>query len=210
MKKTIALLLVAVMALSLTSAFASSPKNYEEPVTVVTPTPAPAAPAASAAPAEEVEEEVEAENLVVAVVESEAVDEAVEEIKKMVAEEKPVIEYFPEETQEEVKAALPETVKAEDLELNEFVGMAVDNFEQVVEEADEVRVIIAFTTKYDPEQEVFPLIGLVDEAGNVTWVLIEAEVQEDGSLMLIIPTDVLEKMGNAASVQVAILSTPQK
>ena len=208
MKKTIALLLVAVMALSLTSAFASSPKNYEEPVTVVTPTPA--APAAPAAPAEEVEEEVEAENLVVAVVESEAVDEAVEEIKKMVAEEKPVIEYFPEETQEEVKAVLPETVKAEDLELNEFVGMAVDNFEQVVEEADEVRVIIAFTTKYDPEQEVFPLIGLVDEAGNVTWVLIEAEVQEDGSLMLIIPTDVLEKMGNAASVQVAILSTPQK
>lgn len=186
MKKTIAFLLVAVMALSMTSAFASSPVNYTPAV-----------------------EEVAAEELTVAVVESEEVNKAVEAVEELVKAGTPVVEYFPAETQEEVKAALPEAVKAEELELNEFVGLTVEGFEKAAEEADEVRLVIAFTTKYDPEQKVFPLIGLVDANGNVTWVLVEAEVQADGSVMLIIPADVLEQMGNAASVQVAVLSAPK-
>lgn len=204
MKKTIAFLLVAVMALSLTAAFASSsPVNYA-PV-VVTPTAAPAA--APAAPA--AEETVPAEELVVTVGETEEVAETLTAIEEVVKAGKPVIEFFPEETQQEVAAALPADVKAEDLELNELVGLSVAGFEAVAKEADEIRIAIAFTTKYDPAQKVFPLVGLVDAAGNVTWILVEGEVQADGSVLLTIPADVLEQMGNAASVELAILSAPK-
>ena len=201
MKKTIAFLLVAVMALSMTSAFAGSPVSYVEPVTVDTPALAPAAPVAA--------EEVAAEKLTVVVGETEEVAEALAAIEKVVEAGAPVITYFPDDTQAKVKDALPEAVEAGDLELNEFVALTVENAEQAAAELDEVRLVIAFTTKYDPAQKVFPLIGLVDANGNVNWILVEGEVQADGSVMLIIPADVLEKMGNAASVQVAVLSTPK-
>lgn len=186
MKKTIAFLLVAVMALSMTAAFASSPTNYNPPV-----------------------EEVAADDLTVAVEETEEVAETLAAIEEVVKAGTPVIEYFPEETQEDVKAVLPAEVKAEELELNELVGLSVKGFEEVAKEADEIRIAIAFTTKYDPDQKVFPLIGLVDANGNVTWILVEGEVQADGSILLTIPADVLEQMGNAASVELAILNAPK-
>lgn len=199
MKKLTALLLVAVMALSMVSAFAAGSKTAAD-VPAVTPV--------NETKEEEIEE-VPAGDLNVALVKTEAVDDTINDLKKLADEGAAPITYFPkEEVQDKVAEKLPAGVAAKDLEVKEVVGLSVEGVESLEGKVDAVAMAVSFTTPYNPSQTVFPVIGLVDAEGNVDWVLVEGTVQEDGSILLTIPAELLAKMAKAASVELAVLSTP--
>ena len=122
------------------------------------------------------------------------------------------VEYFPVEVKEAVAAALPETVVPEALELNELVPVDARNYD--ISYGD-VYATFAFATMYTPGQTVVALLGLytgeVDENGNyiVEWVTLNAEVNEDGTLRVLMPADVVARLQAAPAAALAVLNEPQ-
>lgn len=207
MKKTIALLLVAVMALSLTSAFASSPVDYVEPV-VVTPTNTNAGAGTGTGAGQQQEAPV---NFVFRLIEAalnEKAAEQLEKLNKFVAEGNPVAKFFPEEVQNAVTAKLPAGAALDALELNELEAVETENAGAAAKAYDEVLVKIAFTTNYADAEAIYPILRLENADGSVTWHLVEAEIEEDGSVTLHLPSDLLAKFEAAVSAVMFVLNTP--
>lgn len=199
MKKILSILVVAIMVCSMT-AFAAVPSKTTTNATVVT--------TIVSTTGVEI-----AETFSVAVAEdAEPVAKEIEKIYTFVTtNEAPVIEYFPEEVKTEIIAKLPETIAAEEVEINEFV--TIEQMEYT-EEYGDVQVTFSFTTVYAPEQNLVALVGLfsgeVDENGEpvVEWIVLDAVATEDGSVEITFTQDAMLKMQAAESTSLAIINTP--
>lgn len=151
--------------------------------------------------------------------------EVVEEIKSMfvfVNEEKQApVNYFPEETKEQIKtvlaaklelapeADLSEVINLEEMEINEFVTFQTVEYK---EEYGDVKVNFTFVTEYAQEQNLVALVSLfngeVDEEGKqiVEWLVLEAEALEDGTVAVVIPQAEMLKIQSAQTSALLILS----
>ena len=97
----------------------------------------------------------------------------------------------------------------EQMEINEFITIEPIEYK---EEYGDIKTNFTFVTEYKVEQMVVVLIGAytgeVDENGQfiVEWIVLDAVVEEDGSLSVVIPQADMLKMQEAASVAMAVLS----
>lgn len=97
----------------------------------------------------------------------------------------------------------------EQMEINEFITIEPIEYK---EEYGDIKTSFTFVTEYKVEQIVVVLIGVytgeVDENGQfvVEWIVLDAVVEEDGSLSVVIPQADMLKMQEAASVAMAVLS----
>ena len=203
MKKTIAFLLVAVMALSLTAAFASSsPSGYVEPV-IVTPTNTNAGTRAPQQPAPV--------NFIFRLIDAALNGKASEQLEKLnqfVNEGNPVAKFFPEEIQNAIAAKLPAGAELDALVMNELEAVETESAGAAAKAYDEMLVKVAFTTNYADAEAIYPILRLENADGSVTWHLVEAEIEEDGSVTLHLPSDLLAKFEGAVSAVIFILNTP--
>ena len=176
MKKLISLVLVAVLALSLATAYAVPSKTTNDLTKVL-----------------EIETtgEKPADDFAIVIVEdSEAAKAELEKIIEFVKDGKAPAEYFPAEL-------LPEN--ASELEMNEFVGIAVLNYKP---EYGDVTAKLEFGTPYNAGQKVYPLTSIDGE-----WTSETAEAQEDGAVKITFTAEQLQKMAEAANIM-AVLSEP--
>jgi len=111
---------------------------------------------------------------------------------------------------ESVSTSLPEKITAADLEINEFVTLEEKAY---TKSYGAVKTSFSFTTVYKPTQTLIALVGVytgeVDENGEfiVEWIVLDAVANEDGSVEVIFPEDVMLQIQNAESTALAIVST---
>ena len=131
------------------------------------------------------------------------------EIEKL-NEAKDVVEYFGEIKDADGNVIdLKEFLGAEEedeLTVNEFAKIVAENYD---EKYGDVTVTLTFATPYDAEKEpkVCVLIGVVttyiDGTQNVEWKPFDGEVQEDGSVKIVMkPEDVKAIEGETALIAV--------
>lgn len=113
------------------------------------------------------------------------------------------IAYFPAEVQADVAAALPEGTDLNTLQLNDFITLQATNY---TEEIGDVVVKVDFVTEYKVGQQMVGLLGLYDAEGNVEWVVVKAEVKEDGAVAVTIPQAEMAKFAASNAVALTILS----
>lgn len=119
------------------------------------------------------------------------------------------VSYFPAETQEQIAALLPETVKATSLTMNEFISLQIAGN---METAADAKVTFTFTTKYSADQHVVVVIGIYDGSRDangqyvVTWIPLEAEVQENGDIVVVFPAEVVAQINDAVATAMAVLN----
>lgn len=154
--------------------------------------------------------------------------------KAVTEEKKAPVAFFPEETKKQIVETLVaklanidiETVKTsenldtmaagienfpdlEKMEINEFISITPVEYK---EEYGDIETNFAFVTEYEVDQQVIVLFGLytgeVDEQGEfiVEWVVLDATVEEDGTLTVVIPQAEMLKMQDAAHVAMVVLS----
>ncbi|MBQ9300274.1 MAG: hypothetical protein IJ214_07150 [Clostridia bacterium] len=182
MKKLIAILLTLVMTLSLATAFAAPSKTSSDVAAVESP-------AVEAEPEEE---------LKIAFAKTAEAEEELEKIAEFVKDGADIAEYFPEE--------IAEQLKGENLQLAEFTALSIDNYDP---EMGDLPLVFRFDTQFKEGEKIFVLVALFDAEGNVEWVLVDAEniaVAENGDVTVTFPAELLEKMGEAKSVAVAVLN----
>ena len=116
------------------------------------------------------------------------------------------LEELTKNTAPEVLEKLPDIEK---LEINEFITVEPIEYK---EEYGDIKTNFTFVTEYKQEQQVIVLFGLysgeVDEFGEfvVEWVVLDALVEEDGSLSVVIPQAEMLKMQDSLGVAMAVLS----
>ncbi len=195
MKKLTSILLVLALALTAATAFAATPSKTTANTSRV------------------VSVEPSADGFVV------FVDEDVEEVLAEIAQlfeavnvnNMAPIEYFPEEVQTAVAALLPEGFDLKTLELNEFVTLDQSGYK---DDMGDVKALFEFATPYAVGQKLVALMGFYSGEKNVEdkfvakWVVLQAEVQEDGLVAVYIPADVMTKMVSSKAVALAMLSEP--
>ena len=205
MKKMIALLMTLVLVLACVSAYASVPSKTTTDNTQVK-------------QAETLNGTVVAETFEIKV----AADPApvVEEIAKVFAfvneQQEAPVNYFPAETKEAIKEVLTAQGAVEvteevleKMELNEFITIQPVEYK---EEYGDIKTTFTFVTEYAVGQKVVAMLsiytGEVDANGNpiVEWVALNAEVQADGSLAVVIPQAEMIRMQGAQAVALAVLS----
>ena len=189
MKKTIALLLAALMIFSV--ALAEEPSKTADDVAQV------------------ISVEIKDPNgnygpvpefvgLTIELLENQQQIDALAEIERFLkVTGKPVGEIFPED--------IREAYKDKDVELNELSGLYVSGYDPFF---GDVLVTMQFPTVYEATQEIFPAVAIIDEAGAVTWYNVGApEVLEDGTLKVTLEASLLEKLNDAPGAIIAILNT---
>ena len=111
---------------------------------------------------------------------------------------------------ESASAKLPEKITAADLEINEFVTLEEKAY---TKSYGAVKTSFSFTTVYKPTQTLIALVGVytgeVDENGEfiVEWIVLDAVANEDGSVEVIFPEEVMLQIQSAESTALAIVST---
>lgn len=196
MKKIFALLLAIVM-MSLTVAFAALPSKTSGDIATVGKLIA------------DGDENKDIGGLQIIIVEDETVDETLGEISEATKEKTP-IEFFPEDVQKKIAEKLGEDFDPKTLELNEFVALDVIGYEP--EKYSTIAAPFTFETEYKVDQRVFPVIGFYDGEG-IEWAtladqFLEGEIQEDGSVNITFEDAMLARMDASPSIAMALLSTP--
>ena len=129
------------------------------------------------------------------------------------------VNYFPAETKEAIREALSAQGAAdvsdtvlEKMELNEFISIESIGYKP---EYGNIRANFTFVTRYSVGQKVVAMLGIYtgkyDAQGNpiADWVVLDTEVQADGSLSVVISQDEMLRMENAEAVALAVLSEAQ-
>ena len=196
MKKIFALLLAIVM-MSLTVAFAALPSKTSGDIATVGKLVA------------DGDENKAIGGLQIVIVEDETVDETLSEITEATKERAP-IEFFPEDVQKKITEKLGEDFNLKTLELNEFVALDVIGYEP--EKYSTIAAPFTFETEYKADQKVFPVIGFYD-GEEIEWAtladqFLEGEIQEDGSVNITFEDAMLARMDASPSIAMALLSTP--
>ena len=113
----------------------------------------------------------------------------------------PPAKYFTEEVLQLIKAKLPVTIPADDLVVNEIVPLYIANYDAAY---GDVTKEFFFAVEYDAGKAVVVLLGLIDAAGNIEWIVVDAVAIEDGGLAVTFPQDVLLQMEKAADIMMVI------
>lgn len=202
MKKLTSILVALVLILSAASAFAAVPSKTTTDNTQVK--------TVESSTGVKIEESFAIE----VAVDAAPVVKEIENLFTFVNEKKMApIAYFPQETQDKVlevlKADPAAVVDVNKLEINEIVTIKPIEYK---EEYGDIKTEFAFVTRYAAGQKVVAMLSLytgeVDANGEfiVEWVVLEAEVQADGSIAVVIPQAEMLKMQTAQSVALAVLS----
>ena len=211
MKKWLALVVAALLALSTFAAFAvDSPK--------------PEATIDADSIKSTTDAEIE-EDFIVAVPEEEPeqLAEMTEKAEEVIKGGDPIVELFDEDVQKAIEEKLPEETDLETLEMNELIPLIVENYE---EEYGDVEVVIHFPTDYNEDQDLVAMLGCFTEANvdeeagkdGYEWFALEAEALEDevkedgtvedGGVKITFTQDALEAAEAADARLLGILSTP--
>lgn len=115
----------------------------------------------------------------------------------------PVVDYFPADVRAQIQAKLPAGVDIEKLSLNEFVALAVENFDSAY---GNMIASFSFATQYRDGQPIVAVVGLyADGSADVEWVVLSAEVV-GGLVKVYFTEDVLSRISEGTSASLAILS----
>ena len=204
MKKWLALVVAALLALSTMVAFADvTPSKDTSDNTKI------------------VDESIEtstgvaiADDFIAAIPEEtpEKVNEVVKELFDTTTKGEDAIKYFPEDIQKAIEEKLPEGVTLSDLELNEIIALVIENYDEAYGDID---IVFAFNTLYKPEQTIFALLGNytadkadeVEAEDGVEWTLLDAVGQEDGTVKVTFTQEALMAAEAADASMLAILNT---
>ncbi len=72
--------------------------------------------------------------------------------------------------------------------------------------ADEAKVKFVFPTVYTKDQTVWAALGFLEE-GKIVYTIYDAEVDEDGAIVVTLPASVVERLLNETALMV-VLNTP--
>ena len=132
-----------------------------------------------------------------------AVEVCSQEIEKLVASTS-VEEYFGEVRDTEGNVvSLTEALGAENVTVNEFVPVVVDNYNA---ELGNVKVSFKFSTPYEAGKKVVVLVGIVDPlTGEVEWVALEGEgTGDDGAIAVEFTPEVLEAIQGGTAMMAVV------
>lgn len=210
MKKIIALLL-ALMLLCSATALAAGSKNATNTTTVTT------APVVIETVEEESELEIEltenaaeaeltaADIEITVVTNSDEQNAVLKEIVEVVEAGKPVVTYFPAAVQAKIaEVVAAANVKAEELELTEFIAVDVKAAIAAIEKTS--KVTLACATKYTAATKVVVLVGVYNEKGEIEWKVVDGVVNADGDVEIELENADLVAMANAEDATFAILA----
>lgn len=124
-------------------------------------------------------------------------------MQEFVAEAKPVVEFFPAETQEAIAAVLPETVKAEEVVVYELAPVAVSNYDEAY---GDVTVDFAFATVFPEDSEVIVLLGLPGAEDAIEWIVKTGTVSE-GKVSVVFTQEELAVM-NVEDALMVVMGAP--
>lgn len=119
-------------------------------------------------------------------------------------EQQPPAAFFPDQTRAELRALLPEGCDMDAWELNEFVAVQIDEYESGY---GGVEAQFVFATQYQPGQRVVAALGAY-RGEAVEWIAVAAEVQQDGSVAMLISQQAMLALQSADAVALAVLSEP--
>ena len=114
-----------------------------------------------------------------------------------------LVGYFSDEVQQMIMAKLPDTVALNSLQANEITELYIQNYDTAY---GDVTKEFTFATQYAIDQAVVVLIGLVDAAGDIVWVAVDAVAIEGGGLAITFPQEVLLQMEQAAEIMMVVFS----
>ena len=99
--------------------------------------------------------------------------------------------------------SLTEALGAENVTVNEFVPVVVDNYNA---ELGNVKVSFKFSTPYEAGKKVVVLVGIVDPlTGEVEWVALEGEgTGVDGAIAVEFTPEVLEAIQNGTAMMAVV------
>ena len=142
----------------------------------------------------------------VAVVEpTETVSAKVTEMQEFAAEEKPVVEFFPAEVQQEIVAVLPEEAAAAELIAYELVPVSVENYDETY---GDVAINFEFATVFPEESEVIVLLGLpkaeVAEGEDPTEWIVKVGTVVEGKISILFTQEELVRMAEGEALMVVL------
>ncbi|MBQ7850719.1 MAG: hypothetical protein IJ343_13425 [Clostridia bacterium] len=116
-------------------------------------------------------------------------------MQEFAAQDKPVVEFFPAEVQQEIAAVLPETVAVADVVAYELVPVVVENYE---ENYGDVVIDFEFATVFPEETEVIVLLGLpkaeVAEGEDAIEWIVKTGVVSEGKISILFTQEELVRM----------------
>jgi len=205
MKKWLALVVAALLALSTMAAFADVTPSKTTEVKI---------------DAEKIETSTGTavgDDFIVATPEEvpEKTEEVVKELFDLTSkDDTPVVTYFSEDTQKTIAELLPEGTDLTSLEMSEIIALVIENYD---ESYGDIAIVFHFeTTAYDPDQSLVAMLGIYSaaEAANVEaedgveWFALAAEAVDNGDVKVTFTQDVLVKAEAADSCTLGILNTP--
>ena len=207
MKKWLALVVAALLALSTMAAFAATPSKTTSDLAKI-----------DAASIETSTGVAVADDFVIAIPAEDPakVTEVVEGLYEDTTKGgKPVIAYFDDETADAIADLLPAGVNLEELELNELISLVIENYDEAYGDID---IVFYFNTQYKPEPDQYLVAVLgnysadkaaqVEAEDGVEWTALEAEGQDDGGVKVTFTQDALIAAEEAEVSMLGILSTP--
>lgn len=145
----------------------------------------------------------------------EKTEEVVKELFDLTSkDDTPVITYFSEDTQKTIAELLPEGTDLTSLEMSEIIALVIENYD---ESYGDIAIVFHFeTTAYDPDQSLVAMLGIYSaaEAANVEaedgveWFALAAEAVDNGDVKVTFTQDVLVKAEAADNCTLGILNTP--
>lgn len=116
------------------------------------------------------------------------------------------INFFGEDVKKAVSEHLGNSnIVLEQLELNEFVTVAQNGYDEAFGDVD---VTFVFATKYQPGQTLVGLMGFFSENNEVEWQVVTLVVNEDGSVSAKLTQEQLQKFNDSVATSLAVLSEP--
>ena len=108
------------------------------------------------------------------------------------------IDFFPTETIQKIKDALPLGVNADNLKINEFSPLSVEGFDST---CPDLVINFEFPTEYVQGTALVVLIGYLPEDGSATeWIIAPYMINADGSVDITFTTDTLAKVASGNAV----------
>ena len=191
MKKFLALMTIVCMVLTASVAFAAFPSKTAEDLTQV------------GTVESTTGVEVDPTFAIVVAEPTEEINAEVEAMRELVEAEQPLLTYFPEEVQQEVVAAMPETFDANTAVAYEVVTVAAANYDETY---GDVAAEFTFATEFAEETKVVVLIGLPNAEGGMDWV-VKSGVVVNGAVRIEFTKDELVLMQSENALMV-IMSAP--
>lgn len=114
--------------------------------------------------------------------------------------EKPVVRYFPEETQKEIEEIGGDR---DSFIMSDYMRA---NFSTKADEKEDVKMSADFSLDYLPGQIVVIVIGVPGEDGETEWIPVEAKVTEVGKISFSLDPETQEKINDQEQTLFTVLT----